>query len=446
MDKICRNSRVGDAHNEGNWTSMKDLAQHSRPRGAVPVPSLGGNKSPSQQFRPPPRDQASDTFRSQGWFRHDGAGTKAEVAQLSNKFWLHAKAYGPAGAAVQPPTTSRPMEKNGGGHMRAERAEGSAGVRDATSPNFRTSEDWMGYGCPTSPPQSPREGRGAGGVAAGAMSPRTKEAGATSPRAGGCRGAVSPRAGGGAGSPRPPPNVKKDGHVTLRMPSREMGKSTTAAPGGSNASPGTEDRGRLSKKPPTGLPLQSARAAEVIASHPNLTTGSCSTGNLPAAPPRRFGCTEQRTSAEMSDSMMPHSPELLYKRAMEASPRQDNKYFVGDELVSWQKGRRSVATCRSDVGIAPGIALPVQNFRDHYNSDAVRSHLQPAVGIAATGASQEWLLYGGGDSQISSLPSSLAKDVAYEHAGMRLVGQGRRSPGAYSPHMPRVPITHAMVR
>lgn len=91
MDKICRGSAIGDAHNQGSWADVSPPVENRNHRGThICGTSLKlENTSPGAQQKHLQR-QSSDTFRSQDWFRHDLCGRDlrvADVPQLSPRFW-----------------------------------------------------------------------------------------------------------------------------------------------------------------------------------------------------------------------------------------------------------------------------------------------------------------------------------------------------------------------
>lgn len=103
MDKICRGSHVGEAHLLGSWADyVPDTASNARGthithtsmklENTVPTGERGDRSANKGR-------KTSDTFRSQSWFRHDGAGASQEVSHLSRKFWQGVNGLSPAPAS-----------------------------------------------------------------------------------------------------------------------------------------------------------------------------------------------------------------------------------------------------------------------------------------------------------------------------------------------------------
>jgi len=180
---------------------------------------------------------------------------------------------------------------------------------------------------------------------------------------------------------------------------------------------------------------------------------------------------QHRTSAEMASSIMPDRNEHA------ASARQ-TKYMVGSEIVDWADcGRRGAKQCfQNTQRVAAQVskdagglhAVPPHSLgasRDHRNSDILRDHLMssapkwqqqltakpqekpfspgparavaPAMGLAGLSSEQPRILSYG---EVSHLPSSMPKDTAYLHSGLKVYTYGSRTPGYFSPHMPHAQI------
>lgn len=170
---------------------------------------------------------------------------------------------------------------------------------------------------------------------------------------------------------------------------------------------------------------------------------------------------QHRTSAEMAASIMPERSV----GAEVASPEQ-RKYMVGNEIVDWQKnGRRTGPACVQKVvqGSLSQKAMSMVNLRDHRNSDVVREQLQtlPAEASPEHPRSQRIApcvqppvyltpyvqqvsprVFSFGE--YSSLPSTMQKDTAYLQSGLKIVKYSTRSPGTFSPNVPRAPAAQVL--
>ncbi|CAE8631752.1 unnamed protein product [Polarella glacialis] len=111
MDKICRGSRVGNAHNLGTWDQM-DHAKSRFGRGSHVAMTHNklDNTAPPQRLSLS-RSRSTDTFRSQEWFRHDGIakdGPGRSPSITSPRFARGAFGMSPASS----PTSRRGMQKS----------------------------------------------------------------------------------------------------------------------------------------------------------------------------------------------------------------------------------------------------------------------------------------------------------------------------------------------
>jgi hypothetical protein len=102
MDKICRNSAVGQAHSTGSWLDLpcSDTANTARGRHVTGCSYKLENTSPRPDFTNG-HSRISDTFKSQEWFRHDRSGPDPPSAmpQFSPRFHRDARGHSPAPAA-----------------------------------------------------------------------------------------------------------------------------------------------------------------------------------------------------------------------------------------------------------------------------------------------------------------------------------------------------------
>ncbi|CAE8655878.1 unnamed protein product, partial [Polarella glacialis] len=111
MDKICRGSRVGNAHNLGTWDQM-DHAKSRFGRGSHVAMTHNklDNTAPPQRLSLS-QSRSTDTFRSQEWFRHDGIakdGPGRSPSLTSPRFARGAFGMSPASS----PTSRRGMQKS----------------------------------------------------------------------------------------------------------------------------------------------------------------------------------------------------------------------------------------------------------------------------------------------------------------------------------------------
>jgi len=201
-----------------------------------------------------------------------------------------------------------------------------------------------------------------------------------------------------------------------------------------------------------------------------------------------FVDVQHRTSAEMVASMMPEM-STAHHATSEAIAFEQRKYFVGDQIVSWaNSGRRGAPLCHeltaqvaaeaaAEAGARPAFSpLPPQrvphpaenaaNLRDHCDPDTILVAPQvarnlvpqvlptrspptrmapvvmppPAPPFAESSGDGSVHAFG----EYSSLPSTMAKDTAYLHSGLKVVKYGSRTPGFFSPQMARVSATQAL--
>lgn len=179
-------------------------------------------------------------------------------------------------------------------------------------------------------------------------------------------------------------------------------------------------------------------------------------------------CVMHRTSAEMAASLMPEA-----SARQEACPLEQRKYMIGNELVDWQThGRRAAPVCAQQAAQVAQVvqgslaqkATSMVNLRDHRNSDVMREQMQLPVAVEAspenpspqTAMSRvqssvtvspyvrpvDLRVYSFGE--LSSLPSTMQKDTAYIHSGLKVVKYGVRSPGAFSPNVVRIPAAQVL--
>eukprot|EP00929_Paragymnodinium_shiwhaense_P122849 TRINITY_DN9604_c0_g1_i1.p1 TRINITY_DN9604_c0_g1~~TRINITY_DN9604_c0_g1_i1.p1 ORF type:complete len:634 (-),score=58.24 TRINITY_DN9604_c0_g1_i1:265-2166(-) len=167
---------------------------------------------------------------------------------------------------------------------------------------------------------------------------------------------------------------------------------------------------------------------------------------------------------------LPEPPQRIAAQAF--SPRAAANGLVANGASS----PRYIAAMRADNLAQRHQVYVARNLRSHRNSELVREHLQPMTYVpeppppapchrdyvpasiqspvvvppyryvphspqmAFSKAEQRIQSFG----ELSSLPSNMPKDTAYLHSGLKVVKQGARCPGAFSPHYPRVLASQAL--
>lgn len=184
------------------------------------------------------------------------------------------------------------------------------------------------------------------------------------------------------------------------------------------------------------------------------------------------GCQSANQEFAYQDGGYTHQagfqPEVEHAYGAVAVAPHAAKYLVGEQILNWHShGRRGPLKCfqhatntpafrqvfhsSHPTGYAPqgpSCAPGMVNLRDHRNSDVVREHLQPMdtpllqAPLVVSSASCPQRVYSYGE--LSSLPSTMPKDTAYLHSGLKVVKYGARMPGAFSPHVPRVLASQAL--
>eukprot|EP00930_Biecheleria_cincta_P020399 TRINITY_DN15357_c0_g1_i1.p1 TRINITY_DN15357_c0_g1~~TRINITY_DN15357_c0_g1_i1.p1 ORF type:complete len:508 (+),score=50.98 TRINITY_DN15357_c0_g1_i1:110-1633(+) len=151
-----------------------------------------------------------------------------------------------------------------------------------------------------------------------------------------------------------------------------------------------------------------------------------------------------RTSGEMAASIGPD----------QAAPwsRPAEKYVLGCEIVDMRHtGVRAAKDCVKHACLSGGYPTrssslgSMVNFRHHLNSDIVREHMTPqymhsntmALPSSRQEASRRIHVYG----EYSTPPATMSKDTAYIQSGLRLVKYQTRAPGKFSPNAVRVPAS-----
>lgn len=149
-----------------------------------------------------------------------------------------------------------------------------------------------------------------------------------------------------------------------------------------------------------------------------------------------------RTSGEMAASISPDEAAPLSRSA--------EKYILGCDIVDMgHTGVRTAKDCVKHAFLDGGYPKrsssvgSMVNFRHHSNSDLVRDNLSPqcihyntmALPSSRQEASRRIHVYGG----YSAPPATLPKDTAYIQSGLRLVKYQTRAPGKYSPNAVRMP-------
>mmetsp|Transcript_15306 Transcript_15306/g.27285 ORF Transcript_15306/g.27285 Transcript_15306/m.27285 type:complete len:543 (-) Transcript_15306:169-1797(-) len=348
-----------------------------------------------------------------------------------------------------------------------EQTNGESNARQRSpSPTFATSEQWMGY----------NSGFGTGNKFdvekdAPSMPSRNFQSKARRQHSGRVSEETwKPARGDLAGEPSPPPIIINavSGAVT-------KGKKTNIVKDSDNAKrrlrldQSQTDITRSEKKHSFPTDPQGQRQLEEMSYlSPRLFSpgpqqspppnGGSQGSRAPAQDPRVVD-VQHRTSAEMASSMMPDTARA--KRQLEPVAQaqfesDDRKYLVGQELVNWtHHGRRGASDCFSHIcqvaaeatADAGGQMLghPPTSLRDHRNSDVLREHLQAPAAVSRVRQERQQpvvvplSVYSYGD--ISSLPSTMPKDTAYLHSGLKVVKFGPRTPGYFSPYAGRVPVS-----
>lgn len=332
------------------------------------------------------------------------------------------------------------------------------------SPTFATSEQWMGYNSGTGYGSKFDEERDAPSMPSRNFNSkaRRQHSGRVSEETW-----KSPR-GNLAGEPSPPPIILNavSGAVT-------RGKKTNIVKDSDNAKrrlrldQSQSDLTRSEKRHSFPTDPQGQRQLEEMSylsprlfsprtQPPPQSNGGSQGSRAPAQDPRIID-VQHRTSAEMASSMMPDTARV--KRQMEPDVQaqidtDERKYLVGHQLVNWtQHGRRGASDCFEQIcqvaaeatADAGGhlMGYPSTTLRDHRNSDVLRAHLQtPGPPRVRQEPQQQPVVvpvYSYGD--ISSLPSTMPKDTAYLHSGLKVVKFGPRTPGYFSPYADRVPVS-----
>jgi len=564
MDKICRNSHVGQAHENGSF--MDSVASREYARGAF-VSHTAMKLDNPERGRTNVTKRATDTFRSQDWFKHQDAGrdTPQDSSVLAPRFWQGHNALSPASS----PRTTKFRSSKSQKSLATPFAADESGAASPRSPRVQRarSEAVLTTSIARQASvrtlnsvveehflfSSPRGGRG------------------TSPDAEGRQGDRSPRAHSptfatsaswmGYSSPRDcldtdhPPDMMPSSNFakqTRRLHSgrvsensdnwqihHEVSREKPAPPYIANAVTGLHSKGKktglhtdenhLKRRLALDQSQDDHRDKETRRAHhfpENLQYGNHAE-NLRVFSPRVLSPTraaqQQRAASpdgfvqvgDSKGSRSPRNPEfvaILHRTSPELAasiapdkehghemygtaeglalgvksprPPEPRKLMIGNRITSWETGRRPAIHCVQAHHVdqaagavphmpQPSLALQASNVvamkRDHRNSDVIREHINPiqyteapATVVRAMGANgvayvsapklipakaafvradQRIYSYG----EISCLPSNTSKDAGYLASALKPVKYGARMPGAYSPNVPRVPVSQALV-
>mmetsp|Transcript_115482 Transcript_115482/g.337786 ORF Transcript_115482/g.337786 Transcript_115482/m.337786 type:complete len:508 (-) Transcript_115482:113-1636(-) len=505
MDKICRGSRIGEAHHSQGTFAGLASPKSVKPQSASPQVRSGQlqrrQQSPdanrpqdfcratpqskgclSPRFRtggnmPSPASsrswlQQSRSARNLGKIDFDMTPRSPRSQQESAQERSEALAESwrgrrdlfdgtPRQPTLRSPRSPRALHSEDAEDRGRRRSDGACSPSPAEqrspSPTYHVSEDWMGY----SSPRGDREGhRESAAVAVEGTMPSSNFSSRLRRQHSGRITENSDnwlRAGGESARPGPPVISNSENF----NPSK--GKKTAFAKEPSDV------KRRLHMDTSQPEPLRSQRRHDFAEtplpcqlsprSQPQPTASDTSSGSKGGQAQVAFG-VQQRTSAAMAASLMPEA-----SASSEAVPSQQPKYMIGNEIVDWQtSGRRIPPVCSKQVtpGSLSQKAMSMACLRDHRNSDIVREQLQfsPAEAspeqpslpksvsrvqssVQLTPArAVEGCIYSFGE--FSSLPSTMQKDTAYLHSGLKVVKYGTRSPGAFSPNVVRVPAAQVL--
>mmetsp|Transcript_35013 Transcript_35013/g.80213 ORF Transcript_35013/g.80213 Transcript_35013/m.80213 type:complete len:485 (-) Transcript_35013:20-1474(-) len=479
MDKIVRGSAVGEAHVLGYWEPVNDQKLRHARGSHVAVSSLKLENTEPRKAPQHPRDKyVSDTFRSQVFpSREGGPSPRGEVPHLTTKFWKSANAMSPAPS---------PRAGYGTDLMRSKSARTLA--KDDSMLSSRAGS------------ASPKGGayRNTGARSPGAPAPRLRGCASDSMLRGGSpkqssrsRGLMPPEY---ETEEDPQPTSRRSPSLTYRNSEDWMAYSS---PRGAHR----EDEDADACKGPT-MPSRnfSARSRmkhsgrQLDDSFRDNAVGEASLGSSAITnsvnfasdrgkkvnivkdqqnAKRRLRLDETQTDStrrperkhEFVEPVYPRpSPGDITYRPMGVaanipagvpaerhsgpsrggggrSPRSvvDYQHRTSDEMAaSMQQGSHTVQP-PAIVGSRQPVRRPVHVMS---NAPAVPIQEPMTASVAAQprpGTAPVAGNYCYGD--VSSLPSTVSKDSAYLQSGLKVVRFGSRSPGAFSPAMPRVPAS-----
>eukprot|EP00931_Biecheleriopsis_adriatica_P103072 TRINITY_DN7795_c0_g1_i1.p1 TRINITY_DN7795_c0_g1~~TRINITY_DN7795_c0_g1_i1.p1 ORF type:complete len:507 (-),score=77.67 TRINITY_DN7795_c0_g1_i1:116-1636(-) len=503
MDKICRGSRVGSAHNQGTWDQLDKTNTGFRRGGYVT------HTQPKLENTAPRRlstgQNSTDTFRSQAWFRHDGKLTpRSPPNQFSPRF-----ARGAFGLSPAPSPRGRLQQSMSERSLRGQ-SQGQGQERESVASLFKQQSE-LNLRSPRSPrmkekadPASYPEYAGARSMTRGRS--ETSLLGSTgrefSPRdtlllsyPEDCR---SPSAD-GRGSPTFATSEDWMGYSRnrKRSPSQQIDRTMPSSNFASSIR--RQHSGKITRDSENWLRMDGEDATPTRPEIANSQNYQLSRGKKTSITPKdpekakRLMRLEANRVAEDPRTHRKHqfqehpqakrhveelqmlSPRHLEQAAaadavtrgtasatvavqhrtsgeMAASLNPDTsaqqkassaeKYLVGCELVDIQNsGLRRASSC---------MKVSEVNLRHHLNSDIVKDHLQPvdasysrlhSIPNSREEAGRRVHVYG----DYSAPPASMPKDTAYIHSGIKVVKYQTRSPGTFSPNAPRMPASAVLV-
>mmetsp|Transcript_52707 Transcript_52707/g.97566 ORF Transcript_52707/g.97566 Transcript_52707/m.97566 type:complete len:500 (-) Transcript_52707:182-1681(-) len=494
MDKIVRGSAVGEAHASGYWEPVNtDKLRHAR-GSHIAVSSLKLENTEPRKAPQHPRDKyVSDTFRSQVFPPRDGGPSPrgdvdSHVVHLTTKFWKSANAMSPApspragyGTDLWRSKSARTLAKDDS------LLSSRAGSQSPKGGGYRNT----GARSPGAPP--PRLRGSASDAALRGGSPKQ-----SSPWSSRSRGLLSPPDYETEEDPRPPTSRRSpsptyrnsedwmayssprgarledddaDAFKGPTMPSRNfsarsrirhsgrqmddsfrdnvIGEASSAASAITNSVNFASDRGKKvnivkdQQNAKRRLRLDETQADSYRRperkhdfsepAYPRPPPGDITyrpmgvAANIPAGVPADRSaatCASRGSGGRSPRSVVDYQHRT--SEEMEASMNQNSHPFGAQQpatVGARQPVRRPVHQILSNAPVAP-IQEPTMS------AVTVQPRLvqPPVAGV-----------YSYGD--YSSLPSTVAKDSAYMQSGLKVVRFGSRSPGAFSPVMPRVPAS-----
>mmetsp|Transcript_102443 Transcript_102443/g.181945 ORF Transcript_102443/g.181945 Transcript_102443/m.181945 type:complete len:510 (+) Transcript_102443:65-1594(+) len=506
MDKICRGSRVGTAHDQGTWGQLErsDVGFRRGSHVTTHSPKLE-NTAPRRQTTGPAKP-STDTFRSQEWFRHEPRNPSPRSPPLTSpRFTRGAFGMSPSSSprnGMQKSMSERLLSSQ---DTAARLFGGEPTPRGEKSPRREEKVDPAAMGPAAGLTRGRSEGFLGFGSAGREMSPRdtlfqdrTRGRPDTSV-------ARSPSATGRTRSPTfnqsedwwgysKPKAQEGTAKIDKTMPSSNFSSSIRRQHSGkitSNSDNWLRVNGEDAKPAPpsiansqnyyisrgkkTGLLKDADVAKNLMRLEVDKVQDTSRSNrkhdfqNHPQAmrhmeefrvfSPRRLESArdtvkdsgrltagvQHRTSGEMVASISPEPTPV-------SAPGE--KHVVGFELVDIaSSGVRKADNCIK-VAAQSGHGYPqARASRHHLNSDTVKEHIQPVDMPQFTHhsashkpptreeASRRVHVYG----DFSAPPSTMPKDTAYIHSGLKVVKYQTRSPGLYSPNAPRVPASQMLL-